>query len=776
MTDFERKPDKAKNDVGSQGDPLLELTRLLGGRPRIDPILAEGTAVEAQGEPSPQKWAPGLSMQPSGISMAGGLMLGYGVGGISEPQPASLATEQPSAQEPETDWQESFWEEEPIADPAMGQVTEAVWLPLDENNQQAGNWTEPEAVPVLTSPLSQGENDAAGDYVNEQIFQALAGDLTHSPSDALTGAFGDVSAPLPQSDQAQFNDAEIQPAPSSPPDFSGGYLFYGHAVPMNTQNPQPIEQSLPPSSARLPQQEPVAAVPQPQPAPTVRRSPSPAVVQQIQEPQQPLTDFSTVDLGNHFNEALQDFDLTIQEERRRRRTRPTSFSTQATRTDPFATPPLDYNSSPLHPAPTQVADDDFSGNFSQAHADSARSGANSQPFFAEANATQTPTHAINQEANIFDHSAYNWDSAHVSSQSPSSVATVKNKKRRVSVFLSLLLLGLLGGGAGIYTLYESGSDNPVFIKAGSSDIKNRPQEDSNQATNGSFAEIDSQAEGALATRQNILLDESETPLDLDKFGNIAHGDMAGLQDEASRSALDAQNLDPVAASIIQATERGIPLHIVPTVSIRRDEDGNLSEMQPLSDGEGETFIPGGDYRAQIADGRMQNENEQPSTTGETTTLNDNRGLPIPQDGLSEAEFEAAAANISNIGSTSDFESVESDIITAPAQIPQKPLNENMTSDPTAQTTVADGATSPVLDERFFVQISSQPSQEAAIESSNDMKNRFASLVGNNQIVIVPANINNRVYYRVRILVPERADAVSLCEKYQAAGGSCFIGN
>jgi hypothetical protein len=40
--------------------------------------------------------------------------------------------------------------------------------------------------------------------------------------------------------------------------------------------------------------------------------------------------------------------------------------------------------------------------------------------------------------------------------------------------------------------------------------------------------------------------------------------------------------------------------------------------------------------------------------------------------------------------------------------------------------------------------------------------------------IVRANVEGRTYYRVRIPTASRDEAVNLCTRYQAAGGSCFV--
>ncbi|RCL00403.1 MAG: hypothetical protein JSC085_000842 [Candidatus Tokpelaia sp. JSC085] len=93
-----------------------------------------------------------------------------------------------------------------------------------------------------------------------------------------------------------------------------------------------------------------------------------------------------------------------------------------------------------------------------------------------------------------------------------------------------------------------------------------------------------------------------------------------------------------------------------------------------------------------------------------------------------------------------------------------------------QKTAETGDDGTMMSNDFYVQISSQLSQEAAQQSATEARRRFSSLIDSNDIVIVPAVIPNRgTHYRVRIPIGERKTAVQLCEQYKQAGGNCFVG-
>ncbi|MBX3530752.1 MAG: SPOR domain-containing protein [Rhizobiaceae bacterium] len=74
-----------------------------------------------------------------------------------------------------------------------------------------------------------------------------------------------------------------------------------------------------------------------------------------------------------------------------------------------------------------------------------------------------------------------------------------------------------------------------------------------------------------------------------------------------------------------------------------------------------------------------------------------------------------------------------------------------------------------------MQIASQPTADGAQSTYQDLARRYGSILGGKGVNIVRADIPGKgTYYRVRIPSSTRNEAISLCEKYKAAGGSCFV--
>jgi hypothetical protein len=76
---------------------------------------------------------------------------------------------------------------------------------------------------------------------------------------------------------------------------------------------------------------------------------------------------------------------------------------------------------------------------------------------------------------------------------------------------------------------------------------------------------------------------------------------------------------------------------------------------------------------------------------------------------------------------------------------------------------------------YIVQVTSQRSEAAANDAYSGLQRRYPAILGNRNAVIVSANVEDRgVFYRARIPTGSRAEAISLCESLQAAGGDCFV--
>ena len=96
----------------------------------------------------------------------------------------------------------------------------------------------------------------------------------------------------------------------------------------------------------------------------------------------------------------------------------------------------------------------------------------------------------------------------------------------------------------------------------------------------------------------------------------------------------------------------------------------------------------------------------------------------------------------------------------------------------AGTRVAVARPAPVVSAQsseWAMQIASQPSPEGAQTSYADLSRRYAAILNGRGVNIVKAEIAGKgTYWRVRIPAGSRAEANALCERYKAAGGSCFV--
>ena len=76
---------------------------------------------------------------------------------------------------------------------------------------------------------------------------------------------------------------------------------------------------------------------------------------------------------------------------------------------------------------------------------------------------------------------------------------------------------------------------------------------------------------------------------------------------------------------------------------------------------------------------------------------------------------------------------------------------------------------------YVIQIASLPSEADAQKSYKNLSAKFGSVIGGRGVDIKRAEIAGKgTFYRVRIPAGSKADAVALCEKYRAAGGSCLV--
>jgi cell division septation protein DedD len=76
---------------------------------------------------------------------------------------------------------------------------------------------------------------------------------------------------------------------------------------------------------------------------------------------------------------------------------------------------------------------------------------------------------------------------------------------------------------------------------------------------------------------------------------------------------------------------------------------------------------------------------------------------------------------------------------------------------------------------YLIQIASLPSEADAQKSYKSLSAKFGSVIGGRGMDIKAADLPGKgTYYRVRIPAGSKEAAVSLCERYRSAGGSCMV--
>ncbi len=207
------------------------------------------------------------------------------------------------------------------------------------------------------------------------------------------------------------------------------------------------------------------------------------------------------------------------------------------------------------------------------------------------------------------------------------------------------------------------------------------------------------------------------------------------REEIEPEAVVAAVAEPTQAPLAQAPIR--TNDAAPAVSAAAD-------TQPAASGNGTAPAPVSESPAQPASGAVQ---DPPVRTVETSTITRDQATP-------------ARGPV------------------APTRPSDQPVDIVGNAGAAAGTQVAAATPAPVVaaqSSEWAMQIASQPSPEGAQASYADLSRRYASVLNGRGVNIVRAEVAGKgTFWRVRIPTGSRADANALCERYKAAGGSCFV--
>ncbi|WP_455480269.1 SPOR domain-containing protein [Bartonella sp. B12(2025)] len=250
--------------------------------------------------------------------------------------------------------------------------------------------------------------------------------------------------------------------------------------------------------------------------------------------------------------------------------------------------------------------------------------------------------------------------------------------------------------------------------------------------------------GKQENTQKFLIDNSEQPEDLPELN----------QQESTNFSSSSLDESDVEDAVTEATNHTIPTREVQTVIV--NQDGTVS-LLPMHHKDKKTADNPEETIDQTAVDEL--EDSHPVFLHDSDTNNKET-----ENNFANDIDEIIAKNTSNSG-------IEGKAIPIPSHAERNSeVQTHAASRPTEPSQVTAKNS-----ESYYVQIASQPTHALARDSLKNMKSRFGFLIGSRPLNIQSAFIPGKgTYYRVRIQMQNRNEAITLCENIKSFGGSCFI--
>lgn len=342
--------------------------------------------------------------------------------------------------------------------------------------------------------------------------------------------------------------------------------------------------------------------------------------------------------------------------------------------------------------------------------------------------------------------------------------------RRRGMLIAAVVAGVaLLGGAGVLgmSMFGGGSDTPAVVRADSEPMKVRPENPGGTTVPNQDNEVYQRVTGGAsnaAPEQERLITTAEEPVDMAARTAAPEETPVlapGIDDEAGLLPKSEDRIEP-------ETETTSPVTAGETAAVA---PRRVRTMVVRPDG---TMVPREDPAPAVA--------EQPVATPQQQSAIELQ--PVAPAPLAANETAAELDDGPTVETPQTVAVVPTQRVepqAAPSR-PAAPAPQPAVQQPAAQAPVAAapvsapaaaapaGATS-----EWSMQIASQPTAEGAQSTYQDLARRYGNVIEGRGVNIVRADIEGRgTYYRVRIPASSRDEAIQLCTRYKAAGGSCFV--
>lgn len=376
----------------------------------------------------------------------------------------------------------------------------------------------------------------------------------------------------------------------------------------------------------------------------------------------------------------------------------------------------------------------------------------------------------------------------------------RDRRRLSSMAVPLAVAGvvIIGGSIG-YAFFSgdgssvAGSGEPIVIAADTDPVKVLPENPGGKTVPNQDKAVYDRVAGAAveAPKQEALISTSEEPVDVVQRTLMTDSlplegqEVAAADEDLAPGLMREDRLLPGEEGVAQqpsaADQQAVAVmpRRVKTMIVR--PDGTLVEQeQPV-----ESAVVSEPMASPDA-------NKLPAASVKTVEV---AAVPDTAVAVAPAENSVGAAGIvpasAPVADTSTITDVAADAPAAPAMaapVPtmrpaQQPVdvvaavsdrgNVQPTQEPAAAAPAEQVAA--VAPGDYVIQIASLPSEADAQKSYQNLSAKFGSVIGGRGVDIKKAEIAGKgTFYRVRIPAGSKNDAVALCEKYRAAGGSCLV--
>ncbi|MGD1887823.1 MAG: SPOR domain-containing protein [Cohaesibacteraceae bacterium] len=356
-----------------------------------------------------------------------------------------------------------------------------------------------------------------------------------------------------------------------------------------------------------------------------------------------------------------------------------------------------------------------------------------------------------------------------------------------TIALALGVLALIGlTGVVIYGLFvNNGSDagSPQLIAAPAGDNKEEPEITTNEERvpgEAVFTALDESGQGTDAAPRVVLPGPGSTQLDLGANTPPPSADIA----PAAPGSTAARPVRTVTVRADGTVVESTSAPVSPAISAEVPAEQPVAAPQP---------VPVQTVASQIgavaldAPATQQTQNAARLPAGETPvsatsqtvsatqTATTTPAVP-PQPTARPATTPQPVVTQPAAVTTPSSQPIQ---LAAPTNAPATPAPaqpvQTQAAAPTTQVASAPALPSSVAPGDFIVQLASLRSEEQARSTFSALQSRFGSILTGFSPNIQEVDLGDRgIYHRVRLGPMDRADAASLCQRYQAAGGDCFV--